>query len=34
VHGAWVLIKDSKMEKLADKGNGNYSYIDNLMEAK
>lgn len=27
-------LKDSKMEQLADKGNGNYSYIDNLMEAK
>lgn len=27
-------LKDSRMEKLADKGNGNYSYIDNLMEAK
>lgn len=26
--------KDSKMEKLADKGNGNYAYIDNLLEAK
>jgi Ca-activated chloride channel family protein len=26
--------KDSKMEKLADKGNGNYSYIDNLKEAR
>jgi Ca-activated chloride channel homolog len=26
--------KDSKMEKIADKGNGNYAYIDNLMEAK
>ena len=26
--------KDSKMEQLADKGNGNYAYIDNLMEAK
>lgn len=26
--------KDSKMEKLADKGNGNYSYIDNLQEAR
>lgn len=26
--------KDSKMEKLADKGNGNYAYIDNLMEAQ
>ena len=26
--------KDSKMEIIADKGNGNYAYIDNLMEAK
>jgi len=26
--------KDSKMEKLADKGNGNHAYIDNEMEAK
>jgi len=26
--------KDSKMQKLADKGNGNYAYIDNLLEAK
>jgi len=26
--------KDSKMEKLADKGNGNYAYIDNLQEAR
>ena len=26
--------KDSKMEKLADKGNGNASYIDGLLEAK
>jgi Ca-activated chloride channel family protein len=26
--------KDSKMELLADKGNGNYAYIDNLMEAR
>ena len=26
--------KDSKLEKLADKGNGNYGYIDDLMEAK
>lgn len=26
--------KDSKMEKLADKGNGNYAYIDNLREAQ
>lgn len=27
-------IKDNKMETLADKGNGNYSYIDCLTEAK
>lgn len=26
--------KDSKMEKLADKGNGNYAYIDNITEAR
>ncbi|HWA32800.1 MAG TPA: VWA domain-containing protein, partial [Cyclobacteriaceae bacterium] len=26
--------KDSKMEILADKGNGNYAYIDNLLEAQ
>lgn len=26
--------KDSKMQQLADKGNGNHSYIDNLNEAK
>jgi Ca-activated chloride channel family protein len=26
--------KDSKMESLADKGNGNYAYIDSLLEAK
>jgi Ca-activated chloride channel family protein len=26
--------KDSKMEKLADKGNGNHAYIDQLSEAK
>ena len=26
--------KDSKMEKLADSGNGNYAYIDSLREAK
>lgn len=26
--------KDSKMEQLADKGNGNYAYIDNILEAK
>lgn len=27
-------IKDSKMEILADKGNGNYAYIDNILEAQ
>ena len=27
-------VKDSKMEKLADKGNGNYAYVDNLTEAR
>lgn len=27
-------LKDSKMELLADKGNGNYAYIDNLNEAR
>lgn len=26
--------KDSKLEVLADKGNGNYAYIDNLQEAE
>lgn len=26
--------KDSKMETLADKGNGNYAYIDNILEAQ
>ncbi|MEM6700684.1 MAG: YfbK domain-containing protein, partial [Bacteroidota bacterium] len=26
--------KDNKMETLADNGNGNYAYIDNLKEAK
>lgn len=26
--------KDSKMEQLADKGNGNYAYIDNIHEAR
>ena len=25
--------KDTRMEQLADKGNGNYAYIDNIMEA-
>lgn len=27
-------LKDSRMEVLADKGNGNYAYIDNLLEGK
>ncbi len=27
-------LKDSKMEKIADHGNGNYAYIDSLLEAK
>jgi Ca-activated chloride channel family protein len=27
-------LKDSKMEKLADKGNGTYAYIDSLREAR
>jgi Ca-activated chloride channel family protein len=27
-------IKDSKMELLADKGNGNYAYVDSLAEAR
>jgi Ca-activated chloride channel family protein len=27
-------VKDDKMETIADKGNGNYSYIDNLQEAR
>lgn len=27
-------LKDSMMEKLADKGNGNYAYIDSILEAK
>tara|TARA_R110002073_G_scaffold1347_6_gene9395 strand:+ start:9134 stop:11056 length:1923 start_codon:yes stop_codon:yes gene_type:complete len=27
-------LKDSKMEQIADNGNGNYYYIDNLLEAK
>ena len=26
--------KDAKMEKLADHGNGNYAYIDNIQEAR
>ncbi|MCM1425802.1 MAG: von Willebrand factor type A domain-containing protein [Eubacterium sp.] len=31
--GTWN-IKDNKMEILADKGNGNYAYIDSMSEAK
>jgi len=27
-------LKDSKMEQLADHGNGSYAYIDNLLEAR
>ncbi|MCB2406413.1 YfbK domain-containing protein [Hymenobacter lucidus] len=27
-------LQDSKMERLADKGNGNYAYLDNLDEAR
>lgn len=27
-------VQDAKMEKLADHGNGNYNYIDNLLEAR
>jgi Ca-activated chloride channel family protein len=27
-------LQDGKMEKLADRGNGNYNYIDNELEAK
>lgn len=27
-------LQDSKMETIADHGNGNYAYIDNLLEAK
>ncbi len=27
-------LKDSKMELLADKGNGNYAYIDSILEAR
>lgn len=41
-HGVFLTVlgfgmgnyKDSKMETLADKGNGNYAYIDNITEAK
>ena len=27
-------VKDDKMETIADKGNGNYAYIDNIREAR
>ncbi len=27
-------LQDAKMEQLADKGNGNYAYIDSVLEAK
>jgi len=27
-------LKDARMEQLADKGNGNYAYVDDLLEAK
>ena len=27
-------LKDSRMEQLADKGNGNYAYVDTILEAK
>ena len=27
-------LKDSRMERLADRGNGNYAYIDDILEAK
>ncbi|MFK7808250.1 MAG: von Willebrand factor type A domain-containing protein [Saprospiraceae bacterium] len=27
-------LKDSKMEQIADNGNGNYAYIDNIKEAR
>ena len=27
-------LKDDKMETIADKGNGNYAYIDNIQEAR
>jgi Ca-activated chloride channel family protein len=27
-------LKDSRMEQIADKGNGNYAYVDNLTEAR
>jgi Ca-activated chloride channel family protein len=41
-HGVFLTIlgfgmgnyKDSKLERLADKGNGNYAYIDDIAEAR
>lgn len=27
-------LQDAKLEQLADKGNGNYAYIDNILEAR
>ena len=41
-HGTFLTVlgygmgnyKDSKLETLADKGNGNYAYIDDIMEAR
>ena len=27
-------LKDSRMEQIADKGNGHYAYVDNLNEAR
>ena len=30
----WGNLSDSRMEALADNGNGNYSYIDSMTEAK
>ncbi len=29
----WVTTKDKKIQVLAEKGNGNHAYIDNLQEA-
>ena len=26
--------KDNRLQELADRGNGNHAYIDNIMEAK
>ena len=30
----WGNYKDNRMEQLANKGNGNYAYIDTILEAK